>query len=666
MRPLASKPDARGRFPQRGIPPTRSNCASRGPRFRTLLAVAAFLNLVVAGLAPPASFAAESAWWNADWQYRKAITIKLPIASAATLAPSGLAALPPAIVLPIRLHAGNFQYFQDLQPTGADLRFVADDGTPLEHQLEMLDPAIGLLVAWVRIPVRAGGNEQRIWMYYGNPHASQSDTAPLYDAEQTIVLHFGETQGLPRDATANHDDATASTAQVGVPGVIGNGARFDGRSAVEISSRPALAVRASGGLTFSAWVQLDADSPRAVLYSQSQGDRRIEIGMQSSRLYADIATDSGHARVESTNSMRAHEWHHVMVSMGGGAVTLYLDGAPAGSATNVTLPDLRGDVFIGGEGVSAGGGGGAPLTGLAGILDEVEIAKIARSPWWARVNALSQTPDTTIVAYGTDESKGTAGKFAAYLSMMRNLLGQVSLDGLVVITITALMGLASFQVLLSKADLLRRVEREDERFLGAFAERLARDLATDAAGAGTNDSGEYPASGLYAMYRAGLRGLDAVVTASGSTRSALKLGAEAFEAVRTALDGELVEATDRLNARLVVMTVAIAGAPFLGLLGTVVGVMITFASIAAAGDVNVNTIAPGVAAAMTATVVGLLVAIPSLFGYNWLATRIGRRTSAMEVFADRFMSGIALLALASETALSAGRTAPAERTVHAA
>jgi biopolymer transport protein ExbB len=78
-----------------------------------------------------------------------------------------------------------------------------------------------------------------------------------------------------------------------------------------------------------------------------------------------------------------------------------------------------------------------------------------------------------------------------------------------------------------------------------------------------------------------------------------------------------------------------------------VGVMITFAAIAAAGDVNVNTIAPGVAAAMTATVVGLLVAIPSLFGYNWLATRVSRRTSAMEVFADQFVSSLALLALAA-------------------
>jgi biopolymer transport protein ExbB len=73
---------------------------------------------------------------------------------------------------------------------------------------------------------------------------------------------------------------------------------------------------------------------------------------------------------------------------------------------------------------------------------------------------------------------------------------------------------------------------------------------------------------------------------------------------------------------MVLLTIAISGGPFLGLLGTVVGVMITFAAIAAAGDVNVNSIAPGIAAALLATVAGLAVAIPALFGYNYLASRI--------------------------------------------
>jgi len=70
-------------------------------------------------------------------------------------------------------------------------------------------------------------------------------------------------------------------------------------------------------------------------------------------------------------------------------------------------------------------------------------------------------------------------------------------------------------------------------------------------------------------------------------------------------------------------------------------VMITFAAIAAAGDVNVNAIAPGIAAALLATVAGLGVAIPSLFAYNYLTIRIKDVSSEMQVFVDEFITRIA-------------------------
>jgi len=89
------------------------------------------------------------------------------------------------------------------------------------------------------------------------------------------------------------------------------------------------------------------------------------------------------------------------------------------------------------------------------------------------------------------------------------------------------------------------------------------------------------------------------------------------------------------------LTVSIAGGPFLGLLGTVVGVMITFAAIAASGDVNINAIAPGIAAALVATVAGLGVAIPCLFGYNYLSSRIKEIAADTRVFVDEFVTRIA-------------------------
>ena len=119
------------------------------------------------------------------------------------------------------------------------------------------------------------------------------------------------------------------------------------------------------------------------------------------------------------------------------------------------------------------------------------------------------------------------------------------------------------------------------------------------------------------------------------------LSDQSIAAIRATLEAQLNRESQSLNKLIVMLTIAISGGPFLGLLGTVVGVMITFASIAAAGDVNVNAIAPGISAALLATVAGLAVAIPALFGYNYLLTRIKDATNEMAVFLDAYVTRIA-------------------------
>ena len=69
--------------------------------------------------------------------------------------------------------------------------------------------------------------------------------------------------------------------------------------------------------------------------------------------------------------------------------------------------------------------------------------------------------------------------------------------------------------------------------------------------------------------------------------------------------------------------------------------MITFAAIAASGDVNIAAIAPGMAAALVTTAAGLAVAIPALFGYNYLLSRIKDATTDMHVFVDEFATRLA-------------------------
>ncbi len=113
------------------------------------------------------------------------------------------------------------------------------------------------------------------------------------------------------------------------------------------------------------------------------------------------------------------------------------------------------------------------------------------------------------------------------------------------------------------------------------------------------------------------------------------LSEETLEAIKATLDAAQIEEVQALDKGVVLLTISIAGGPFIGLLGTVLGVMITFASIALAGDVNVNAIAPGIAAALLATVTGLAVAIPALFGYNYISTQNSDVIAKTQIFGDR-------------------------------
>lgn len=119
------------------------------------------------------------------------------------------------------------------------------------------------------------------------------------------------------------------------------------------------------------------------------------------------------------------------------------------------------------------------------------------------------------------------------------------------------------------------------------------------------------------------------------------LTGRSIQAIRAALDAGLVRVQHKLTGGLVYLTISIAGGPYVGLLGTVVGVMITFALIAKQGEVDVNAIAPGIASALLATVAGLIVAIPALFAYSYLNSRIKSMVGEMQVFIDEFVAKMA-------------------------
>jgi biopolymer transport protein TolQ len=127
-----------------------------------------------------------------------------------------------------------------------------------------------------------------------------------------------------------------------------------------------------------------------------------------------------------------------------------------------------------------------------------------------------------------------------------------------------------------------------------------------------------------------------------------KLTTAEVEAVRTALEREVSDQILELEDKIGLLATAVSVSPFFGLFGTVWGIMVAFAGLASQGRADIAALAPGVSGALLTTVVGLLVAIPSLIGYNLLTITIRKITVYMDNFVEEFLAKIKLEQLASE------------------
>jgi biopolymer transport protein TolQ len=123
-------------------------------------------------------------------------------------------------------------------------------------------------------------------------------------------------------------------------------------------------------------------------------------------------------------------------------------------------------------------------------------------------------------------------------------------------------------------------------------------------------------------------------------RGETRISAASFEAVKVTLEEAAAAQAMSLEKGMIVLSTAVAGGPFIGLLGTVWGVMETFAGIARANSSSLTAMAPGVAGALIATVTGLLVAIPAMFAYNFMVTTIRAITQELDGFATRYATQI--------------------------
>ncbi len=143
---------------------------------------------------------------------------------------------------------------------------------------------------------------------------------------------------------------------------------------------------------------------------------------------------------------------------------------------------------------------------------------------------------------------------------------------------------------------------------------------------------------LFAVYQAGSAEMDVRLKNPDSGGRKQFVTLKGMEHVKRTMENTVAQQALKLESGLILLAIAVSGAPFLGLLGTVWGVMSTFGHIAQQGSASLTAMAPGVAAALITTVAGLLVAIPSMFGYNWLVHNLRVLSVELDNFAQELVS----------------------------
>jgi biopolymer transport protein ExbB len=575
--------------------------------------------------------AAANAWWQPDWQYRKQISIDTTPQGA------GITDAPQRMPLLVRLHSGNFT-FDGVADKGTDVRFVAgDDKTPLNFQIESFDQLMGTALIWVDIPSVQGGQRQDIWMYYGNKKATPVTGQSAFDSNYVAVYHFDGAAGAPpQDATAFHNNAQTAVAGL-VDGALGHAAQLAG-APILLPASPSLALNAGGAFSFSAWVRDDQVSGDQIIYARRDGANDVLIGLSNGAPFVEVNGQ----RSQPGQPLKPATWQNVAVTADGSKFTLYVNGQAAATLQAATpalntVAALGGDVPAQPAPAPAADGSTAPAAAptatyapFVGAIDEVRLSNIARPAAQLLATAMAEGSESRLVAYGADEQASSFG-----FGTLGFLFSAVPTDAWVIIAVLFLMMIQSWVIMIRKSSSIGRVARANEAFRQQFSQVGTRlELLADNPAV----AGKVQGSSLWRLYSAAVNEIRTRRSQGADTNV---ISAATIEAIRASLDSIRTQENQKLGSRLNTLSNAIAGGPYIGLLGTVLGIMVVFLGTAMAGDVNINAIAPGMAAALLATAMGLFVAIPALFGYNRLITRNKEVSADMRVFVDEFVTRLA-------------------------
>ncbi len=587
-----------------------------------------FLPILLLGILPGLAHA----WWDEAWSYRVPL-----ILDASTQTGAAIAEDQSNVPVLIRLHAGNFQDFFSLQENLGDLRFIAgDDKTPLDFHVEQFDLANQILLVWVMVPsLKAETNTDKFYLYFGNAKATSAEKPEgIYGLGAAFVVHFNDQAGQLIDAGANKAEVSLQGGEVTPAGIIGKAGEFKSGTRLTIKNTTAAAADSVKGATLSFWIKTANTTAPSKLLSLATATGEMSMTLNGKGL----SLERGAQKIAADGAINADQWQHIAVVFKEAAAYVYVDGVAKGQGTIGAL-ELQNGITFGGE--------------FAGQLDEIELANEAKSAAWLQVVSQNQGMKDNLIKPQPSEQLGAGGESGMYEA----IIGNLDAMSWCVLAAMGLMALATWVIMIGKTFYMSALTRDNKAFLKEYQKLGIRNPAMlDHDEPGNEDEYQdvapilqaifgkhdhFQSSPIYHLFHRGMKEVKSRVGVAAGSQATKNLDHKAVNAIRAALDAQMTREVQKMQGRMTFLTLAVSGGPFLGLLGTVAGVMITFGAIAASGDVNVAAIAPGVAAALVTTVGGLVVAIPAMFGYNILSGQIRESIADMRVFADEYLTKLA-------------------------
>jgi len=226
------------------------------------------------------------------------------------------------------------------------------------------------------------------------------------------------------------------------------------------------------------------------------------------------------------------------------------------------------------------------------------------------------------------------------------MVAQSTFFAKIVLLILLFFSIVSWGIIINKIRLFKKVDSDTVKFLSTFRKRKK---ISDVYLSCLN----YKNSPLTKVLKEGYKEMEDVLKAEKITSAGggslgnpqtlarvSTLDEERIDSVRMALERAGSEELERLGKNVVFLATAGNISPFLGLLGTVWGVMVSFASIGVRGSASLAVVAPGIAEALIATIVGLAVAIPAVIGYNHINNKLKALAVVVDNFSLEFLSAV--------------------------